>query len=78
MPGKIAAYGDTFSWVGESFCCNSPECNKESLPSKLAIKCYVCDSRVTGLTGCDTLNTLNQNVYEAGSSISTEACAVSI
>ncbi|CAF4839779.1 unnamed protein product [Rotaria sp. Silwood1] len=64
--------------IGESFCCNYPECNEVPVPSKLAIKCYMCDSRINGLTGCSTLDILNPYVYESGSSNSFEACATII
>ncbi|CAF4621224.1 unnamed protein product, partial [Rotaria sp. Silwood2] len=64
--------------VGVSFCCNYPECNQEPVVPKLAIKCYMCDSRITGLMGCSTLNISSPYVYESGSSNSFEACATII
>ena len=48
------------------------------MPPKLVIKCYMCDSRVTGSSGCTTLNRSNPYVYESGSSNSLETCAVRI
>jgi hypothetical protein len=62
------------------FCCNSPECNTGHVGSPIkdvAIRCYTCDSRVTGLAGCAIVNESSPNVYKAGSSSDKEACAVS-
>jgi hypothetical protein len=62
------------------FCCNSPECNTGHIGSPIkdvAIQCYTCDSRVTGLVGCTIFNESSPNVYKAGSSSNEEACAVS-
>jgi hypothetical protein len=60
-----------------TFCCNTIECSERSLRNSMAIGCYVCDSRVTGLTGCSILNASSPHVYKSGSSRSSEACAVS-
>ncbi|CAF1364477.1 unnamed protein product [Rotaria magnacalcarata] len=77
-PGQYAATQDGSSTLAQYFCCNSPECNQQRVPSKVAIQCYTCDSRVTGLAGCSTLNLSSPHVYESGSSDSTEACATVI
>ena len=44
----------------------------------ISAKCYVCDSRITGLVGCSTLNVSNLHAYRRQSSDSSELCAVSI
>ncbi|CAM4822674.1 unnamed protein product [Rotaria magnacalcarata] len=77
-PGKLALFSESYPSVGDSFCCNSPQCNRQDLPLKLKINCFSCDSRVTGMKGCSTLNTSSLHVYESGSSISSEACAMII
>ncbi|CAF1152777.1 unnamed protein product [Adineta steineri] len=59
----------------EYSCCNSLHCNQQSLPAVVAIECYVCDSRVTGLMGCSILNTSSPHVHEFGSSSTSESCA---
>lgn len=59
-------------------CCNSPQCNQESMQAMAAIHCYTCDSRITGLTGCSILNVSSPNVYQSTSSDPSEACAVRI
>lgn len=69
---------DSSSSVGTIFCCNAPKCNRQNQPVTTAINCYVCDSRVTGQEGCRILNTSSEYVYKAGSSMSSESCAVSI
>jgi hypothetical protein len=61
----------------ELFCCNSPVCNQQHLPTYIAIRCYKCDSRITGLEGCSILNTSNPNVYNSVSASQSESCAVS-
>lgn len=61
----------------ELFCCNSPVCNQQHLSSDIAIHCYTCDSRITGLEGCSILNISSINVYNSGSSSQSESCAVS-
>ncbi|CAF3595505.1 unnamed protein product [Rotaria socialis] len=77
-PGQYAATQDGSFTLAPYFCCNSPECNQQRVPPKLAIQCYTCDSRVTGLTGCSTFDLSSPHVYESGSSDSDEACATII
>lgn len=60
-----------------SWCCNSFNCNQKSLRKGVTIECFLCDSRVTGLTGCSTLNAISSHVYKSGSSNPFESCAVS-
>ncbi|CAF4490877.1 unnamed protein product, partial [Rotaria socialis] len=77
-PGQYAATQDGSFTLAPYFCCNSPECNQQRVPPKVAIQCYTCDSRVTGLTGCSTFDLSSPHVYESGSSDSDEACATII
>ncbi|CAF3315765.1 unnamed protein product [Rotaria socialis] len=77
-PGKFVLRAGSYPLVGDSFCCNSPQCNRQDIPRQLAIKCFACDSRVTGMKGCSTLNTSSLYMYDSGSSISSEACAMII
>lgn len=60
-----------------SFCCNYPKCNDQTLLEGDAIRCYTCDSRITGLEGCMILNTSSVHVYNSASSSPFESCAVS-
>ena len=62
----------------ESSCCSSLNCNQQLLSNDITTKCYVCDSRITGLVGCSTLNVSNLRAYRRQSSDSSELCAVSI
>lgn len=64
-------------FTNQSFCCNALECNRYQLPNGVAIRCYVCDSRVTGLEGCSILNVSRPHAYKYGTSSSSEQCAVS-
>ncbi|CAF1140007.1 unnamed protein product [Adineta ricciae] len=59
-------------------CCNAPNCNQHSAYDETAITCYVCDSRISGLAGCHTLNTSSSHVYRIGSSNPSESCATII
>ncbi len=59
------------------FCCNSPACNQQLLLSDIGIRCYACDSRITGLESCGILNISSSFVYNSGSSSLSESCAVS-
>jgi hypothetical protein len=61
----------------QTFCFNSPEYNQQRLLPGDDIRCYTCDSRITGLEGCSELNTSNSHVYNSGSSNPSESCAVS-
>src|ERR1700722_18023418 len=79
FPGRTdIMVGQTKSWfTNQSFCCNTLECSQRSLSNRVAIGCYVCDSRVTGLAGCSILNASSPHVYKTGSSSFSEVCAVS-
>lgn len=65
------------SFYQDTFCCNTHRCNQQILLSGLGIRCYTCDSRITGLDGCSILNTSNSHVYQSESSSRSESCAVS-
>lgn len=58
-------------------CCNYPECNRDDIAPGNAIRCYTCDSRITGLEGCMVLNRSHPHVYNSASSNPFESCAVS-
>jgi hypothetical protein len=78
-PGETAFIEDVIesSITIGYFCCNNLNCNENLLPEGVAIGCYACDSRVTGLAGCSILNESSPYVYTSSSSNSAEACAVS-
>ncbi|CAF1105896.1 unnamed protein product [Adineta ricciae] len=59
-------------------CCYSPGCNNQILTRNEARYCYTCDSRITGLKGCDILNTSSPFVYNSISSDPSESCAMII
>ncbi|CAF1326630.1 unnamed protein product [Adineta steineri] len=62
-------------------CCNSPKCNIEPEANAfkgIAIQCYTCDSRITGLEGCMLFDESSPHVYKAGSSSREESCATII
>ncbi|CAF1086085.1 unnamed protein product [Adineta ricciae] len=59
-------------------CCNSPECNREILTNAVkgsSLQCYTCDSRISGLAGCQVLDPSSPNVYKSGTSSPSESCA---
>ncbi|CAF1199768.1 unnamed protein product [Rotaria sp. Silwood1] len=58
------------------FCCNYPKCNQRIFPPGEAIRCYTCDSRITGLKDCMILNTSSSHVYNSASSNPSESCAM--
>ncbi|CAF2050611.1 unnamed protein product [Rotaria magnacalcarata] len=58
------------------YCCNYPECNQRILRPDEAIRCYTCDSRITGLTDCMILNTSSPYIYKSASSDSSDSCAM--
>ncbi|CAF3394623.1 unnamed protein product [Rotaria socialis] len=60
----------------ELYCCNYPGCNQRILRPNEAIRCYTCDSRITGLTDCMILNTSSPYVYKSASSDSSDLCAM--
>ncbi|UJR17342.1 hypothetical protein I4U23_004237 [Adineta vaga] len=63
------------------FCCNTPECNRDILTNAVKesnLRCYTCDSRITGLTGCMVLDESSPHVYKTGTSSYSEACATII
>jgi hypothetical protein len=77
-PNKITITSLTNeSKTQDLFCCNSPVCNQQLLLSDIGIRCYTCDSRISGLESCDILNISNSFVYNSGSSSRSESCAVS-
>ncbi|CAF3074865.1 unnamed protein product [Rotaria sp. Silwood2] len=60
------------------FCCNYPQCNQQILLPGEAIRCYTCDSRITGLKDCMILNTSSSYVYNSASSNPFELCGMII
>ncbi|CAF3744235.1 unnamed protein product, partial [Rotaria sordida] len=71
------------SLTGESifedlFCYNYPECNQQIFLSSEVIRCYTCDSRITGLKDCMILNTSSSYVYNSASSNPSESCTMII
>ncbi|UJR32805.1 hypothetical protein I4U23_020267 [Adineta vaga] len=60
------------------YCCNYPLCNEQDFHHSEAIRCYTCDSRLTGLKDCDILNITNPYVYNSVSSNPSESCAMII
>jgi len=77
MSYQIGCSPNNKSIFTDLVCCNSPLCNQQYLPLDIAIYCYTCDSRITGLEGCSILNISSINVYNSGSSSQSESCAVS-
>jgi hypothetical protein len=76
-PEISTVFKDGLTVIEDSYCYNVLDYNQNSLLEKAAIRCYLCDSRVDGLTGCSTLDISSKYVYDSGSSSSSEACAVS-
>ncbi len=75
---RIAAERDEDEDISITYgCCNSINCNQQSLPNNTAIECYACDSRVSGLEGCSILNISSPHVNIYASSSPSESCAAS-
>ncbi|CAF1301359.1 unnamed protein product [Rotaria sordida] len=58
--------------------CSHKSTTVTSLTGDEVIRCYTCDSRITGLKDCMILNTSSSYVYNSASSNPSESCTMII
>lgn len=79
-PGRIALSSSIRPGsrsIEETSCCYSSNCNeKTSLSSRVSRRCFVCDSRIFGLKGCQQIDLTDSHLYQRETSNPSESCVV--